>query len=77
MKVGPVRGLTTARDSTTPHPDDATSNYANFFFMDAEMFAHCLDACNVGCKIGAAHIYLDGSKAFGEIVIGLLQERLD
>ena len=43
----------------------------------AEMFAHRLDTCNVGCKIGAADLHLDGAKAFGEIVIGLLQERLD
>ena len=40
------------------------------------MAAHRLDACNVGCKIGTADLHLDGAKAFGEIAVGLREQRL-
>ena len=43
----------------------------------AEMLAHRLHARDVGCEIRAADLHLDGAKALGEIVVGLLQQRLD
>ena len=42
-----------------------------------EMLAHRLHARGVGCEIGAAHFHLDGAKALGKIIVGLLQKRLD
>jgi hypothetical protein len=33
--------------------------------------------CCVGFELGPADLHLDGAKAFGEIAVGLLQQRLD
>ena len=41
------------------------------------MFSHRLHARDVGGEIRAAHLHLDGAKALGEIVVGLLEQRLD
>ena len=41
------------------------------------MLAHRLHARDVGGKIGAAHLHLDGAKTFCEVVVGLLQQRID
>ena len=41
------------------------------------MLAHRPHACNVGGKVGTAHLHLDGAKAFAEIVVSLSQQRLD
>ena len=41
------------------------------------MIAHRLHARDVGGEIRAADLHLDGAKALGEIVVGLLEQRLD
>jgi hypothetical protein len=41
------------------------------------MFAHRLHPRDVGCEVRAAHLHLDCAKALGEIIVGLLQKRLD
>ena len=41
------------------------------------MFAHRLHARDVGREIRAADLHLDGAKALGDVVLGLLQKRLD
>src|SRR5262249_15185085 len=42
----------------------------------AEMVPHRLHACDIGRKIRAAHLHLDGAEALGEIVVRLLQQAL-
>ena len=41
------------------------------------MFSHRRDPRDVGFEIGPAGLHLDGAKAFGEIAVGLLEQRLD
>jgi hypothetical protein len=36
-----------------------------------------LNARDVGGKLGAADLHLDGVKTHGEVAVGLLQERID
>jgi hypothetical protein len=43
----------------------------------AEMLAHRLHAHDVGCEIRTAHLHLDGAKALGKIIVGLLEQRVD